>query len=60
MNNTLLQTILSNLREIFAKAPNTYASYVAELTIKTIEKDAAKPAGNLLVAGGVTYRERRF
>lgn len=39
MNQTLLQTILSNLREIAAKAPNTYAVYVAELTIETIEKE---------------------
>ncbi|WP_407305707.1 hypothetical protein [Acinetobacter sp.] len=34
----LMKTIISNLNEIINKAPNTYAAYVADLTLRTIAK----------------------
>ena len=35
-------TIISNMKEIIAKCPESYASYVADLTLRTIERVAAE------------------
>ena len=39
MNDKLKRLIESNLKEILRAVPNTYAAYVAEITLKAVQND---------------------
>lgn len=39
--DVLMQTIRSNMNEIIAKCPNTYAAHVASTTLRAIDKQGA-------------------